>query len=116
MANVLIIDDLRNPILSKFPDTSNISIARTSQEAIAFFQNTTFETVFWDHDLGGDDTTRNVIQFLVEEALADRRIKIYQNIVHSANNIGADWIVGTLQSRFLEYHAQKVDSSQFFTA
>jgi hypothetical protein len=50
---------------------------------------TSFKTVSFDHDLGGDDTTRPVMLWMCETGRWPERIK-----VHSANPVGQEWLTG----------------------
>lgn len=71
--------------------------AKTSEEAIFLLRTTPFriEAVSFDHDLGGDDTSRRVVNWMIEnEVWADHVI------VHSANPIGVDWLLGTVVRYF----------------
>lgn len=67
--------------------------AKTSQEAIAAIDaNETFDMISFDHDLGGDDTSRAVVLWLCE----------HENkwpasaMVHSRNPVGAEWLNGMI--------------------
>lgn len=60
-------------------------------EFLAAFDGTLAEVSF-DHDLGGDDTTRPVMMWLIEHEMWPARI-----FVHTANPVGRDWLVGTAQ-------------------
>lgn len=88
----LYIDDIRDP-----PDDT-WTVARTSQDAIYILRNVYatqvglyptspgddyIEVISFDHDLGGDDTTMPVMQWLQEHGLWPDRL-----IVHSANPVG----------------------------
>lgn len=84
------IDDLRTP-------PEGWEWVKTSQEAIDFLAGNTsrLEVVSFDHDLGGDDTSRRVVNWMIEnEVWADTVI------VHSSNQPGVDWIMGTVVRYF----------------
>lgn len=82
------IDDLR-------PPPEDWIWAKTSEEAIGVisvlaYYGSRFSEASFDHDLGGDDTTRPVILWLCEQENLWPD-KIY---VHSANPVGVEWLQG----------------------
>lgn len=89
------IDDLRD---APGPDWHT---ARTSEIALTVLQNSrnkasdwlaNFEEVSFDHDLGGDDTSRRVLIWMIEN---DHWPKVVR--FHTMNPIGRKWLVGTAQ-------------------
>jgi len=87
----IFVDDLREP-----PDTDWI-ICRNSDSAMEILLhlydiNTPMllEEISLDHDLGGDDNTRYIVNFFCETAWWPQ---IY---VHTANFLGRDWLEGTI--------------------
>jgi len=82
----MFIDDERFPVYETFV------ICRSSDEAIKFMeQNGIPEEISFDHDLGGDDTSIKVINWM-ENALLDGKVEFPENFqysVHSQNPIGA---------------------------
>lgn len=84
------IDDIRDA-----PDAS-WTIARSSTEALAIIRgwnDTHFqriEVISFDHDLGGEDTSRKVMLWLCMSRRWPREIR-----VHTANPVGRDWLQGT---------------------
>lgn len=72
--------------------------AKTSGEAIAKLQETTYDEISFDHDLGGDDTTRPVVMWLCEQ-LHGNDHNYFPAIVrvHTANPVGRIWLEDTLQ-------------------
>lgn len=86
------IDDLRTP-----PSDDWVWV-KTSQEALdtlsdALGASVSLERISFDHDLGGDDTTRRVALWLVENhVLWDDAIVT----VHSMNPIGVEWLTGLI--------------------
>lgn len=88
------IDDLRHT-----PDDT-WDVVTTSNAAIAFMK--TFqeeglnrierEAISFDHDLGGDDTTRPVVLWMIENNF---RFKSYN--VHSQNPVGRDWLTSMIE-------------------
>lgn len=96
----LYIDDIRNPDTSK-----DWIIVRSSSEAINFInKNGIPNFISFDHDLGGEDTARIVVNHLIEEVL-NKNLAFPPGFtfkVHSANPVGAEWIHGTM-CNFLSY-------------
>lgn len=85
--NSLWIDDLRLP-------PEGWAWAKTSEEAIACIENNAepFFFISFDHDLGGDDTSRKVVLWLCENPG-----KWPANAaVHSMNPIGKEWLTGMI--------------------
>jgi hypothetical protein len=87
----LYIDDLRPT-----PPGYDVT-ARTSSEALSVLQTyvrdgrTDLEEVSFDHDLGGDDESRRVLMWMIEnDVWPSKRIA-----VHSMNPVGANWLRGT---------------------
>lgn len=83
------IDDIRNP-----PEGDDWIIFRDSESALDFLQKNlnNVEMISFDHDLGGDDTTRIVASFLEEKAYWEgKKLKI-KTKVHSANPVGKAWL------------------------
>lgn len=64
--------------------------AKTSAEAIATLAYKVIAKVSFDHDLGGDDTSRRVVLWLCEHE--DRWPTTVR--VHSANPVGVEWLTG----------------------
>jgi hypothetical protein len=93
------IDDLREA-----PDPTWETIT-TSDAAIAFLNFWKdqmesalfpFEVVSFDHDLGGDDTTRPVVIWMIEN-----NVRFNEYRVHSANPVGVQWLTGMIE-RYLK--------------
>lgn len=84
------IDDLRDPP----PSDEGWLIARTSAEALNYLEASSpehpFPHISFDHDLGGDDTTRPVMLYLCEHP--DKAPKTLS--VHSMNPVGKEYLVG----------------------
>lgn len=88
------IDDVRTP-----PNEEWVW-AVTSNEAIAILGYLQEEGMLWcpresvsfDHDLGGDDTTRPVVIWMIENNF---RFDLYY--VHSANPVGREWLEGMIE-------------------
>lgn len=77
------IDDLRTPPVGDW------DWAKTSQEAIALLDQNTYHQVSFDHDLGGDDTSRKVVLHICETGFHFPPILS----IHSANIVGREWLV-----------------------
>lgn len=90
----LFIDDVRNP-----PDDSWV-VARSSKEALSFVkENGLPDMISFDHDLGGEDTTR-VFLHEITEMILDKKLtfKPFEYLIHSANPVGRDWIENYLEN------------------
>ena len=91
------IDDIRTP-----PDHTWDWVT-TSEAAIALLKHFQRDGMLWipreavsfDHDLGGDDTSRNVVIWMIEN---DFRFDTYR--IHSANPVGREWLAGMI-NRYL---------------
>jgi len=90
----------------RFPATEGWVIVRSSSFAIDTVKQLGMPSVIsFDHDLGGNDTSRVFILWLLDE-LADSRISFPENFefkVHSQNPIGAAWIQGTMENLVREF-------------
>lgn len=76
------IDDIRTP-------PRGYIWAKTSQEAIDLIEaNDPFSHVSFDHDLGGDDTSRRVVLWMCENSGKWPKTAS----VHSMNPIGREWL------------------------
>lgn len=80
------VDDLR-------PAPDGWLWAKTSAEAIQLLNgmNHKIGEVSLDHDLGGDDTTRPVVLWFIENEVWPKTVR-----VHTANPVGRDWLVGMI--------------------
>lgn len=96
MAFRLFIDDIREP------SDSGWIIARSSEEAIHVIEAYGCPgLISFDHDLGGEDTSMRIVKWLVDrdlDAAGNFIPRDFRFIVHSANPIGSENIVGLLQS------------------
>lgn len=88
----LYIDDLRTPVSSEW------TVARTSTEALEIVKANLdkIEYISFDHDLGGDDTTKPVAAFLEEWAFNYEPLSIRTSI-HSSNPEGRRWLEEALK-------------------
>jgi hypothetical protein len=82
------IDDLREP-------GPGWVWVKTSADALAFLREFegTLDEISFDHDLGGEDTTRPVMMWI-----AEYNEWPWSVFVHTANPVGRDWLVGTART------------------
>jgi hypothetical protein len=85
------IDDLRTP-----PDDS-WTWAKTSTQALFLLATRKVTEVSFDHDLGGDDTSMRVAQYIERLAFEGRRAPPKWD-VHSQNPVGKENLIKTLAS------------------
>lgn len=80
------VDDLR-------PPPRNWLWATTSQGAISLLEAFSWQEISFDHDLGGDDTTRPIVLWLCEHP------KFWPPVIHihTANPVGREWLVGMIE-------------------
>ena len=92
----LYIDDIRNP-KGEFD-----YIARNSEDAIEFMiRNRCPEFISFDHDLGENDTSMNIVKWMIEMDLdtdGDFIPDDFDFYVHSANPVGKANIEGYLKA------------------
>lgn len=96
MKITLLVDDLRD-----FREPRSCLIARTSEAAIDLLEATpgvTYESIWLDHDLGGDDTTMPVVDYLIERAQEGRPVPVEVIYVHSSNPVGKRNIARALEN------------------
>lgn len=92
MSLLLWIDDIRTPPSDEWDWVT------TSEAAIAFLKEWrglslgTPDTVSFDHDLGGDDTSRPVVIWMIEN-----NFRFQEYAVHSANPVGVEWLRGMIE-------------------
>lgn len=99
MLKVLLVDDLRD-----FVDPpEGLVIARTSQAALNIlkdYNNNYWDSIWLDHDLGmvdsKEDTIMPVVDYLAEKAFFEDPIKVNTVYVHTANSVGRDQMIKTL--------------------
>lgn len=93
----IVIDDERS-----FPNLLAVYY-RTSAEAlyhlnhIALEELNTVEALWLDHDLGGDDTTMPVVDYLCELAYSGNPYPVVDIFVHTQNPVGGNTILRSLQ-------------------
>lgn len=71
--------------------------------------NEVIDELWLDHDLGGEDTTRDLVMMMCEDASEFTAWPVRKVYVHSANPIGREWLWGTLD---LFYDAVQVHSAE----
>lgn len=96
MTYKMFLDDERFP-----PDDGTAwVIVRSSEQAIECVQEFGIPRfISFDHDLGGDDTSRNFIHWLSDYMMNNEFTFVGRDFnfdVHSQNPIGARWIRGTM--------------------
>lgn len=74
---------------------SVVDIARNSVEAINFLSLNTYDMIFFDHDLGGDDNAKLVANWIVNQGIGP-----FEYYVHSANPVGRNNIDSYLGQYF----------------
>jgi hypothetical protein len=92
----MFLDDERFP-----PGDKAWVLVRSSADAIEYVKRRGLpEFISFDHDLGGDDTARRFVLWLIDH-LDQGTSKLptnFQFYVHSQNPIGRDWIEGTMNN------------------
>lgn len=78
------VDDMRQP------PNEDWRWVTTSDDAINALKDNCCSAISLDHDLGGPDTTRAVVTWIVTEGHWPKDI-----YVHTANPVGAEWLMGT---------------------
>lgn len=87
----LFIDDERDP------PTLDFVIVRSSQAAIDYLnRNGVPRYISFDHDLGGDDTVRPIVNWLIDAALDGKIAIMPEFFVHSQNPVGRDWVIARM--------------------
>ncbi len=73
---------------------------RTGSDAMEFFEKNPdlqLVSLFWDHDLGADDTTRELALYFEERAYFNNPVNIEKMYVHTSNSSGRDWLYASLR-------------------
>lgn len=86
----VLVDDVRG-----FKDERPALVARSSQEALTLLQglgDRRIDHLWLDHDLGGEDTIRPVIDLLVQLARKGSPLNVGLVHIHSANVGGGHWM------------------------
>jgi len=88
MPKTLIIDDLR--IFNDLPVEATW-YARTSSEALTMILKDRWEQTFWDHDLGEDDDSMKVVDWIEERFYMEGWAPdLGTCFIHTANPVGAN--------------------------
>lgn len=87
---ILFIDDERNI------GGDDVHIARNSSEALELLKVNNYDEIWFDHDLGGDDTTMPVVDHLAELAFNGNAYPA-RIVIHTANPVGRAVIQRTLE-------------------
>lgn len=114
MERWLLIDDLRNFKENAVPNDVEVIIARDSAQALTIIQENPqgFTKVFFDHDLGGDDTTRPVALHLEEQAFLGDAYPIEEVVIHTSNSVGAQYLRASLER---SYPTRSIFAGDIFT-
>jgi hypothetical protein len=96
----LYIDDLRDPPSEEW------RVARTSAEALGILEAhkvlhedpLLIEEISFDHDLGGDDTTRRIMDWIEENHYWPLRV-----FIHTGNPVGRDYLLLVTRTSAPEY-------------
>lgn len=108
----LLIDDLRDFKINLKPQ--NYHIARISKEAINLIEKYQYNTVYWDHDLGGNDTSIKVIDYLTERSLRGDKYRIDLCVIRTSNPVGALNLQSAFNSIPLKYVNTTINPSTLF--
>lgn len=108
---ILLVDDLRNFIQTPKEKTK---LARTSKEALQILQHERcFHELWLDHDLGGNDTTIPIVDYLCELAFKNIPKQINTIYVHTANPVGKQQIIDSLTH--YGYKPIPIDAQKYLT-
>ncbi len=100
----MFIDDERSPqFLEHFGFTRaeyvDMVVVRSSKDAIQHMIDHGMPIfISFDFDLGGDDTSKTVVKWIIE-AVLNKSVTIspeFDWFVHSQNPIGRDWLIGAM--------------------
>ena len=86
----VLVDDVRG-----FKDERPALVARSSREALTLLEglgDRRIDHLWLDHDLGGEDTIRPVIDLLVQLARKGSPLNVELVHIHSANVGGGHWM------------------------
>lgn len=78
------VDDLR-------PAPDGWTWAKNSKDAMKLIASRRIDEISLDHDLGGEDTTRGIVNYMAANHIWPS--KIY---VHTANPVGRDYLIGVV--------------------
>jgi len=86
------IDDVREP------PNNNWHWAKSSAEAIGLIRNVPYRLISFDHDLGGDDTSMKVIDYIEKTVYTQGWYVKFDWKIHSANPVGRANLKRALES------------------
>lgn len=121
-ASILLVDDLRHfkpEVIRSCEPGTYIRICRSSQSAVETLasDDRVWDQVWLDHDLGmqegKDDTTMEVLDYLLFRYQEGNPVRVVNYIIHSANPVGVKNIAMALQS--MGRDSVITDPSYFFT-
>ncbi len=96
MRNILFVDDERDYPVEL--NGRNVITVRTSAMALELLKGSAFYAEIWlDHDLGGDDTTMPIVDWLAEQAFLGEPYPVDCIVIHTANPVGQKNIERTLR-------------------
>lgn len=110
----LLIDDIRN-FIPEVVAGAEVVVARDSDSALCALQENRdrgFDMIFFDHDLGENDTTRRVAVMLEEMAFNGSPYPVGTVVVHTSNSVGRSWLVASLGR---SYRVRTVDALTLFS-
>lgn len=94
-ALIVVVDDER------FYPEAHVHL-RSGEESMRWFSERPHCAEVWlDHDLGGDDTTRELALWFVEQHVLGTPLNIEAIYVHSMNPVGSSWLVSTLERYYV---------------
>lgn len=85
------IDDIRPPRDDWVPAETFHATSSTAAMLMLDVHHEIITDVSFDHDLGGEDTTRSVVLWMAEHDIWPQRC-----YVHTANPVGREWLEGML--------------------
>lgn len=92
------VDDLRPAPSDEWVVATNSALAINLLIAHKVL-NIPVDVISLDHDLGGDDTTRPVVMWMIENNFWPKAV-----LVHTANPVGREWLMGML----VQYYGKAV--------
>jgi hypothetical protein len=94
MKRVLVIDDVKE---FTFPADTGVTYARTLRLAWPeLLSRDSWNELWLDHDLGGDDTIRPLVLWLAEQAFSGHAYPVGLIVICSLNIVGVEWMESTL--------------------
>lgn len=99
---VLVVDDERDIRRDLVPSGTDVVVCRSSSEAISSIREISdshrpVEQIWFDHDLGGDDTIMPFVHEIVELHQRGLLPPVGQFVVHTSNPVGAELLMKILE-------------------